>query len=176
MAQFARPNADRTDGDWENESGDGTNLYDSINEITADDDTTYIRCDNSAANPCTVELETVTDPASSANHTIRYRYRKDAPQSLNLTIRLKQGATTIASKYESTMLQGSYTDGSFTLSTAEADAITDYSDLHIQFESNNRGVRVTWAEFECPDVAAPSDSVDGADLELPGHGRFHYGG
>ncbi|MCZ6460975.1 MAG: hypothetical protein O6705_01915 [Actinobacteria bacterium] len=46
---------------------------------------------------------------------------------------------------------------SFTLSAAEADAITDYADLRIKFDitfnagiSEDRNARMTWAELEVP--------------------------
>ena len=46
---------------------------------------------------------------------------------------------------------------SFTLSAAEADAITEYADLRIKFDitfnagiSGDRNARVTWAELEVP--------------------------
>jgi hypothetical protein len=37
-----RPNADHTDGSWD-EQDSGTDLYQGIDEVTSDDDTTYIR-------------------------------------------------------------------------------------------------------------------------------------
>ncbi len=158
MAQIARPNSDVAVGSWENEGG-STPLYASVDETAANDDTDYVRCHESAANPCEVGLDTLTDPAVSSGHVVRYRYRKDAPQSLDLTVRLLQGATTVASQAHAD-ISTSYTDGSFTLSSGEADSITDYSDLRLEFEATNRGVRVTWAEFEVPDAGAGGDSSD----------------
>jgi len=70
--QFARPSADVSDGNWLNESSSNTNLYASIDEVTASD-ADYIR---SGANPsndeCVVQLGSISTPAAG---TVTLRIR-----------------------------------------------------------------------------------------------------
>ncbi|MBA3355773.1 MAG: hypothetical protein H0U18_07510, partial [Pyrinomonadaceae bacterium] len=82
----------------------------------------------------TVSLTNVTDPASSINHLVRYRIGKNTSggDSLQIDIRLKQGATLIAS-WARTVPDAptTYTE---TLTAAQADSITDYTALNLEFE------------------------------------------
>lgn len=144
MAQFARPNADLVDGDWLNEAASATNLYASIDEVTASD-SDYIE---SAAAPSTnavgMSLSDPTDPLVSTGHIMRYRYQKDVASgaTIDLVIQLRQGyvnegtlGTLIKSVTLSNISNG-WTDGSTTLSAGEADSITDYSDLQLRMTAN----------------------------------------
>jgi hypothetical protein len=89
-------------------------------------------------------LSDVTDPVSSINHTVRFRYRKNAAAgaTIGLTVELRQGyvnegaqgtliATTTAAGISET-----FTNGSIALSGGEADSITNYNDLAIRFSAN----------------------------------------
>ena len=59
MAQYARPDADDTDGNWTDKSG-GSTLYTSIDESSTDDSTTYIKVtDNGSNEICIVRLSDV---------------------------------------------------------------------------------------------------------------------
>jgi hypothetical protein len=73
--QFARPSADVADGNWLNESASNTNLYASIDEVTASD-ADYIRSGAGPTNDtCTVALGTIGTPvAGTVTMRIRGRF------------------------------------------------------------------------------------------------------
>lgn len=144
MAQFARPNADIVDGGWFDQDGSNVDMYKDIDEVTADDSTTYIRSKNDPviSDPVALDLSDVTDPNSSSDHIVRYRYSRNFvfgnPDPIDLLFELREGyvseasqGTLIASKFHGN-IGTSWTDGSFTLSAGEANSITDYSDLQIR--------------------------------------------
>jgi len=126
--QFARPDGDQAIGSWTDDGGGTTNIYQSIDETVASD-SDFIQSETNPASNSLYEatLSNVTDPAVSTGHIVRYRYRKDnADQTINIVVRLKQGASTIASATHSN-ISTSFTAGTFTLSGAEADNITVYT-------------------------------------------------
>lgn len=135
MPQFARPSADTVRTGWTDEAGGTTSIYTGIDEAVAED-VEYIK---TAAPPGTNEFETlltsVTDPVSSSGHIMRWRRRKQPASGsadINLTVRLLQGTTQIKSVADNA-IPGSFTDTSATLSAGEADAITNYADLRLEF-------------------------------------------
>jgi len=125
-AQYARPVADAATGAWT--ASTGSDLFAMLDEAAADDadyiSTTY-------ASICEVALGSLVDPASSAGHKVRYRIAADAGA---IIVRLRQGATTIAS-WTHNPAPTSLSTFEQTLSGAEADSITDYSALKLQFEA-----------------------------------------
>lgn len=136
MAQFARPSADTVNTAWTGVGVDTAgNRYQNIDE-TAASDADYIK---TPTPPGTNEFETlltsVTDPLSSTGHIMRWRRRKQPASGsaqINLTVRLMQTSTQITLQSD-TNLPGTFTDTSYTLSGAEADAITNYADLRLEF-------------------------------------------
>lgn len=122
--QLLRPTSDISAGAWTASSG--SDLYAMLDETTASD-ADYIT--TSSASSSEVAFGTGLDPLSSAGHTIRFR----AQGTGGLTVTLLQGATTIAT-YTPT-ITASYALYSYTLSGAEADAITNYGDLRVRFTS-----------------------------------------
>lgn len=125
-AQYARPTSDVSAGTWT--ASTGSDLFAMLDEAAADDadyiSTTY-------ASICEVALGSLSDPASSAGHKVRYRIAADAGA---IIVRLRQGATTIAS-WTHNPAPASLTTFEQTLSGAEADSITDYAALKLQFEA-----------------------------------------
>jgi hypothetical protein len=126
-----RPNADSSDGSWTNQSGNQTNLFASIDEVTADDDTTYIRSVVSpAGDVCKIAFG---DPPGGVTTPmrIRYRYRKNTGGgAINLQVRLLQGTTSVWSTTHNDISSGYVTaDTSITPSPV----ITDATDLFIEF-------------------------------------------
>lgn len=145
MAQFLRPDADTTIGNFTTQAGGTTNLYQTIDESSADDGD-YVRSPTSPASEVYVcRLSDVTDPVSSANHVMRMRTAVDqaSQESLDFTQQLRmtyvsegsQG-TLIASQSRTAVTSTTFTDSSYTLSAAEADAITDYTALFYRFIVN----------------------------------------
>jgi hypothetical protein len=104
-----------------------------------------------------VGLGPLEDPVSGLGHVIRVRARK--PSSgvrIDGSVELLQGSTTIATMSIPNLATNSWTEYSDTLTTAEADAITDYSalSLRITFWRSGTGASrvgtVTQASFEVP--------------------------
>jgi hypothetical protein len=143
-AQHLAPSADSADGKWTNETG-GTSLAASIDESTASD-SDWIRSELSPqSSPSRVKLTAGSDPLSSSSHTIRWRIRKDATggDQINMTVTLYQGggntlgAGTQIATFSRTDVSGTgWTTYDETLSTGEADAISDYSDLYLEFSAD----------------------------------------
>jgi hypothetical protein len=154
--QFARPDSDVSFSNW-------TGSYTAIDEETASD-SDYITGTDDANGTAEVGLSDVTDPAVGTGHTFRFRARKEASggHTRGVTVGLYDGATLIGS-YAVTDLPATFTAYSYTLSEAEANNITDYSDLRLRFTStgttstpapNRRYVYLSWAELEVPDAGS----------------------
>lgn len=161
MAQFARPDSDVTNT--------GTFGFGEIDEATASD-LDYWFGDNNVAEELEVGLSNVTDPQSSSGHIVRYRIAKTnlgvvdgGGNAVTVTMRVMQGGTQIATDTAKTAT-GTWTQYAYTLTGAEADAITNYDDLRLEFvtsasggsPANRRGGAVSWAEFEIPDFVPPT--------------------
>lgn len=163
MTQFARPDSDiSNDGSWQNE-GFGSVLYASIDEATTDDNDYAEANLGGSAETFVVGLTNVTDPTTSALHKVTYRASDSLAADLEITVALKQGATTIASA-TNTSVSGSATDYTFTLTGTEADNITDYTDLRLSItgdDPNSFGpiATVFQAWFECPDAGGGSNAI-----------------
>lgn len=125
-AQYARPTSDVSAGTWTASSG--SDLYAMLDEASASD-ADYIV--TTGASTCEVALGSLTDPASSSGHIVRYRI---SATSGGITVRLRQGTTTIAS-WTHSPAPTSLTTYEQTLSGAEADSITSYAALKLQFEA-----------------------------------------
>jgi hypothetical protein len=165
-AQYARPASDITS------TNVASGTYADIDEETPSD-ADYLYGTNNTAVTYETKLSSVTDPSSNTGHTISYRIAKtkvgtvDAAGSVTtVTAYLYQGSTLIAT--DDTKTLGDWTTISdFTLSSAEADAITDYTDLRIRFYSpasggavaNRRSVGLSWAQLEVPEAVASDDLV-----------------
>ena len=151
-AQFGRPDTDITTTGWT-----PTPLWEELNEQDPDNATTEITtADNPTNTVFEVAFSSITDPQTSSGHYVRYRMYKTGGKTCTATAELYQGGTAIHSDAAQT-LTGTYATYSFNLSGAEADSITDYSDLRIRVTANCTGggagsqVRATWAEFEAPE-------------------------
>lgn len=141
---FARPSADTTIGGYTDQAGGTTNVYLTIDDAVTDD-VDYIRSAAAPANAAYVAaLTSVTDPAVSTGHIVRYRYQKDSTGGgqIDLTVQLRQGYVSEASlgtlihSESITNIQNGWTTGSFTLTATEADSITNYAALYIRILAN----------------------------------------
>lgn len=144
MAQFGRPSADTSIGTFTDNGGGTSNIFQAIDESSAND-SDYIKSVSAPSNaPYVTKLSTVEDPVSSSGHIVRYRYAKDASggAQINLTVQLRQGYTnegspgTLIASWSHTDISNTFTDAAQTLSGAEADAITTYADLYLRFVFN----------------------------------------
>ena len=101
QVQYARPDSDTASGNFEDATGgdnDGL-LWDEVDEVSADDATTFIRAPVSFAGGSSVTwtLTNVTDPGHDLGHKIRFRGRATNRILLGIIIVLKQGGTAIYS-------------------------------------------------------------------------------
>lgn len=126
-AQYARPTSDVSAGTWT--ASTGSDLFAMLDETVADDGD-YITTTN--ASTCEVALGSLTDPALSTGHIVRYRI--SATGGGGIIVRLREGSTTIAS-WTHDPAPASPTTYEQTLSGGEADSITNYAALKLQFEA-----------------------------------------
>ena len=137
LVQVARPTADVTDGTWTDQAG-GVSLFAAIDEVTASD-ADYIQSAIATltADVSEISLGTITDPAVSTGHIIRYRYGKDAVAGdvVNLTVSLRQGTATEIAAWTHTDIGVGPITVAQTLTALQADAVTDYSALRLRFSS-----------------------------------------
>lgn len=144
LRQYGFPSADSADGNWVNQAGSNVNLYQSIDELPPGqniDDTDFIRSEILPNNSgVRIKLTALADPASSVQHEIHWRPGKDltgGPQ-VNMTVTLRQGGgTTLGGGTQIATFTRNNVDAFTTyieqLSGVEADSITDYSDLYLEF-------------------------------------------
>ena len=147
MAQFGRPSADTDNtGAYTDQAAGSSNIYTTIDESSASD-SDYIQSVTDPANAVYVtKLSSVTDPVSSTGHVLRVRAgtnQASGGNQIDLTAQLRQGyvsegsqGTLIATLTQANISQGSFTTYSKTLSGAEADSITDYTELYIRILLN----------------------------------------
>ena len=127
VGPIARPRADTASGSWLPSTG--ATLYGCVDEATADD-TDYIYANS--ATTCQLALSSVVDPGTTSGQVVSYRAW--SPSGNGLVVRLKCGATTVATWTHAT-LPGTVTQYDQSLSAGEIAAITDYADLRVEFES-----------------------------------------
>jgi len=142
-AQFARPFVDISFGGWAPEvegspsfAGSPTELWPMIDEASADDSDFIHSGPAPSDDACEVRLEELGDPASSANHIVRYRYAKnvDAGQ-IDLTVALMEGAVERAS-WSHTDISATLTTAEQTLTAEQADSIGSYGNLRLRFTAD----------------------------------------
>ena len=161
MAQFARPSADSADGLWTDQAG-GTSLFGALDESVASDSDYIQSGDAPSADVVKIKLGSLTDPVSSTGHVVRYRIGKTGTGTVNLTARLVQGTTTIA-EWAHTDIAAGPTDVSQTLTGPQADSITNYADLYVEFQADTASAfdpltSLTWAHYHIADTIAQADA------------------
>jgi len=152
-----RPYADVALGGWSITGA--TTAWDALDEVTADDGASYVGTTTAAGTISAefeVALQPVTDPTRSDAHMITVRAVVGGGTA---RVRLYQGSTLIAS-FATSGPVGVYGTSTYTLTAAEADAITDYTDLRLRLAHDATGVassvlaRITQAYLDVPGPAA----------------------
>ena len=153
--QFARPNSDISIGGWTDDAGGTTNIYTVIDDNTT---TEYIEALNGTNTTGQFGTTNVDDPGVGTGHIIRFSMQgtgNGAPERCR--VQLYQGGTQIADTGNFTN-RGSWGTKSYTLSEAEANSITDYTDLRFYVISSNLGgtedMWVAWVELEVPEASS----------------------
>ena len=132
-AQFIRPASDVSGGNWTPSTG--STLYETVDEVTPSD-VDYMRSENSpSASLVSVGLQSGSDPSESSFHIVRYRYAKSGTGTINLSFALLEGLT-VRAQWSHLDISDTFVTGEYTLSAAEADSITDYSNLRIRANAN----------------------------------------
>lgn len=132
LPQSARPISDITKGGWTASSG--TDLYAMLDE-SYPSDADYIRsASNPTADLCEVRLATLNDPLVGTGHKVKYRVDREGDATTQIVFYLMEGATQRAT-WTVVNAPGDPTDGEYALSEAEANAISDYSNLRVRIEA-----------------------------------------
>lgn len=130
--QTARPasDVDATDAVGVPTPGVGSGIY---ADLAANDDAHYAEISNGGS--VEVGFSALVDPSTGSGHTITYRARYAGGASAGTQdVTLKQGATTIATWTDT--LTASFAGFSHTLTSGEANTITDYSALSVLVEAS----------------------------------------
>ena len=163
MTQYARPDADISDGDWLNQSDSNTNLYASIDESSASD-SDYIKATDEGYGSgsdivCIIGLSDINTPDGDADHKIKYRASDDTGSgAMSLKVELLEGST-VRKTNTNRRLTSSLATYTINLTTSEASNISDYTNLRLRFTANDGSgsgttCTVSWAEFQAPDEAS----------------------
>lgn len=138
--QVLRPSADVVDGNWTNELGNNTNLYDSVKE-TPPDDGNWIESEWSpSSSVCVLKLSAGDDPGIDTGHILRFRIEKYPPgsESISITLQLREGYVnegnqgTLIAEWQDSDLSDAIALITRDLSTGEAGTITDRADLYVR--------------------------------------------
>ena len=166
MVQNVVPNSDDTDGNWTDKDG-GSTLYTSIDEVSADDATTYIKARDTSSNEvCIVLLASPTLPLESGSAFIRWRALTEDGSGMGgptLKIELLQDGTQKATTPDTTIHYSAWTSYSYEIS--DVSGITDWDLLELRITmiaGNGAGMgatddmKVTHAYLETQDAASSS--------------------
>lgn len=142
--QKLRPAADSVDGTWTNQAGNNTNMYDSINEESPSASDYIQSVSGPTSSVHREKLDIGGDPVSSSGHVIRFRAYKDAAGggTIDLTVQIRQGGGdtvgggTLIAQTSVSDLPETDQQYTYTLSGSEADSITAYGDLYVEFHAN----------------------------------------
>lgn len=164
--QFSRPSSQLGNSGasiWSGEDASTTNLHTKLNE-TSPNDATYVKHLRNLGT-LTLGLSTVTNPGVTTGHILRFRCRVPVDVPFNATDHLQVGMSNGAANWFTTNvpatgdMAGSFTTYTFTLSSAEAAAISSYSTMQIGFIyytgfDSGSEVDVSWIEFEVPSLGS----------------------
>lgn len=153
MTQHLRPASTISAGGW---TASSTTLHGDTDEgiDNADDAATYAQCLNDN-DDMELALEEGTDPLTDSSHVLQWRAKRAGAYFLPCLsrVQLYQGATLIAT---GTGSHGDYSTATYTLTSAEANAITDYTDLRVRVRFTNNmaaaHMHLTAIEFDIPSI------------------------
>jgi len=169
LAQIARPDSDISVGSWSPFPASPTTLWDKIDEETPNGDTDYIWSDLDE-DVCEVSIGVTVDPGVGTGHKIRcWAYSPQGGGAKEkLDIALVENGNVRAQGIQTIVDRTGYALIEHILSEAEANSIQNYGNLRLRFHvcvvNSNEPLRVTQAEFECPDAGeehSGSSSISG---------------
>lgn len=136
-----RPDGDVTITGWTDEGGATTSLFQSIDEDVADT-ADYIRSPLDPQGGTNLYQCSLTDYTGTVDtnllQQVSYQIKKDSVNSSqqNLTVRLKEGVTTIATWTHTDVTAASWQIINQTLTAPQKAAITNYNDCRLEFEAS----------------------------------------
>lgn len=155
MTQTARPISDTSIGGWLGDGDETTNLWDRVDDETT---TQYIKAEDGVNDTIEFDIDDLTDPVGNTLHVITFEMQgtgSGGPEWCN--VQLFEGATERAASGNQ-QNRASWGTKTYTLTTGEADAITDYTNLSLKVVSSSLGATedmwVSYAKFEVPDAPA----------------------
>jgi len=155
MAQYGVPDSTVTGPASWNTTPLWQQVNNGINGGTPNDSTHIEDSNFGSPSTCELGLENLTDPNSSSNHILRVRLKNTNSFSESMTFALYEGTTQIASKNQSLgSAESVFSTYSLTLSAAEANNISDYTDLRVRLTPSTAFsyVQTSEVEFEIPDA------------------------
>jgi hypothetical protein len=181
MAQYARPSADILIAGWSNQTSATTNLWQSIDEVTASE-TDFVQSSLTVNDSYECRLSTTQAALIRRGHILRYRGRKSQATGnvRGVTVELRQGTTVIATNSHPD-LTVAWLDGAIQLTPEQAALITNYADLRVRFTAtgsvaspagNRRRVQISWVQLRVPE--ATFGAVE--DLSEPGVWKYTLNG
>lgn len=155
------PESDVSAGGWTRDTGSGTSLFESINEIPVSNldyiiSPALVAGGSTAA--YTAEISDSLDPYTSTGYVLHYTYRA-TNSGVTIVVKLLQGATVIKTITHSNA-STTFTTASATLSGPEADSITDHALLRLTIESSYP-TSITSTAFQFQRPIADSDNNGG---------------
>lgn len=109
-------------------------LYTQVDDTPTCDTSDFIYTDE--ASSATLQLSAVDDPASSTGHALTYKARSDNGGDLVVSLQEETAPSTYTTRATRTHnnVPTDWTDYTMTLTTEEADSITDYSKLYVKLD------------------------------------------
>ena len=176
MAQYARPDADDTDGNWTDQDS-GTSLYAAIDETSADNATTFIQSTDGGSNDiCIVRLSNISAPGSG-NVNIKYTALSEDNSGMGapgVKFELLEGSTVRGAAQTNSSVHGSsWTAYSYpTSGSLDVSSVSDWNDLKLRITMlTNSGsgfdtLKVTQAYLETPDASGGGGSTPIAAIAM----------
>jgi hypothetical protein len=130
--QWARPTSDVSAGEWLPSSGG--DLYAMLDEVEPDDVDYVYSGDSPSGDLFEVGVSPLVDPQVDDLHIVRFRYRKEGTDVVNLTFSVMEGVTQRAT-WNRNNISESFVTGEYILSEAEAASISNYNNLRIRVEA-----------------------------------------
>lgn len=163
MTQSARPISDISVGGSWSFFPSGTTAWNLLNETPANDSTLLSANLIFSSDSFRVKLGSIPDPLVATGHTISARVQDFSSVPFVWTISLYEGGVLRAS-YNAGDGGSPWTDYTYTLTAAEANAISNYGDLRIDvFASDGIG---GFAPYECSQVFFQTPDAPAAGVVL----------
>jgi len=167
MAQYARPDADDTDGNWTDQDS-GTSLYAAIDETSADNATTFIQSTDGGSNDiCIVRLSNISAPGSG-NVNIKYTALSEDNSGMGapgVKFQLFEGTDARGAAHTNNSLGSSYPGSPASSSAIDVSSVSNWGNLKLRITMlANSGsgfdiLKVTQAYLETPDASGGSTPI-----------------